>query len=256
VKRSHVVHVAQIARALTAAGVLLAASDARAVELGTPATEHPFRSAQNFALEIRFSPYYAQVDDDPNLNGQKPLEKNFGTVPRFYFGIEIDWQTLRIPHLGTIGPGVGVGRVGMGRDVQTVSGRQSADETSLTIYPLYAVAVLRADVFWRELGIPFVPYAKAGVGVGIWRASNAGGTASQDNVSGKGTSWGTNVAAGVSLALDALDTGASRNMDNATGINGTYLFLEAYWLTLDGIAQKNALHVGTNTWSAGLAFEF
>jgi hypothetical protein len=45
-------------------------------------------------------------------------------------------------------------------------------------------------------------------------------------------------------------------MDNATGINNTYLFLEEYWLTLDGLAQTNALHVGTNTWSAGLAFEF
>ncbi len=253
-KRSHVGHV--IAGAVTAAGILLgfgAPPEAQAVELGTPATEHPFRTAQNFALEIRFSPYYAQVDDDPNLNGQKPLEKNFGTVPRFFFAIEVDWQTLRIPHLGTIGPGFGVGRVGMSRDVQTVSGRQSADETQLTIYP---VAVLRADVFWRELGIPFVPYAKAGLGVGIWRASDAVGTSTTDNVSGKGTSFGTNVAFGVALALDALDLGASRNMDNATGINNTYLFLEGYWLTLDGIAQKNALHVGSNTWSAGLTFEF
>lgn len=251
-KRSLVVH---IAGALTAAGVLLAESDAHAFELGSPASEHPYRSAQDFALELRFSPYYAQVDDDPSLQG-KPLEKNFGTAPRLFVSFEVDWQTLRIPHLGTLGPGVGLGYVAMSRSVQTVTGRQSADETQLTVIPIWGVAVLRADVFWRELGIPFVPYGKAGLGLGVWRASNSAGTATQDNVSGKGTSWGTNVALGVALALDALDLGASRNMDNATGINNTYIFAEAYWLTLDGLAQKNALHVGTNTWSAGLAFEF
>jgi hypothetical protein len=254
VKRSFVV---KGLAAFTVTGlVLLASRDARAIELGTPATEHPFRSAQNFALEIRLSPYRPQIDDDPNLGGAKPFEKNFGTKPRFFIGLELDWQAFRIPHVGTIGPGVGVGSVSMSRTVTTATGRESGDETSLTIYPFWGVAVLRADAFWRDLGIPLVPYAKAGVGVGIWRASGSGGTSSQDNVSGKGTTWGTQAALGIAFALDAIDPGASRNMDNATGINNTYVFLEAYWLSLDGIGQKNPLHVGTNTWSAGLAFEF
>jgi len=233
----------------------LVAFDAKAVELGTPSTEHPYRTAQNFALELRLSPYRPQVDDDSRLTG-KPFETNFGTVPRFFIGMELDWQTLRIPHVGTIGPGLGVGYVGMTRPVQTVSGRASGDETSLSIYPFWAVAVLRADAVWRDLGIPLVPYGKAGVGMALWRASNSGGTSVQGNVSGKGHSFGTNFALGIALALDAIDPGASRNMDNATGINNTYLYLEAYWLTLDGLGQSNALHVGTNTWASGLAFEF
>jgi hypothetical protein len=253
VKRSLVVSTTAV---LAAAGVLLAPSDARAVELGTPATEHPFRSAQNFALEIRVSPYYPQVDDDPKLNGQKPFEKNFGDKARVLIALELDWQTFRIPHLGTIGPGVGVGSVSMSRDVQTTTGRTSGDSTTLAIYPFWGVAVLRADVLWRDFGFPLVPYAKGGLGLGIWRASNSAGTATQDGVSGKGKSWGTNFALGVSFALDSIDQGASRNMDNATGINNTYVFLEAYWLTLDGIGQSKALHVGSNTWSMGLAFEF
>jgi hypothetical protein len=239
-----------------AAVALFASSDASAIELGTKATDHPFRTAQNFALELRFSPYRPQVDDDPELNGARPLADNFGTAPRLFIGAELDWQTLRIPHVGTIGPGLGVGLVGMSRNVQTATGRASGDETSLSIYPFWAVAVLRADAFWRDSGIPLVPYGKAGLGVALWRASNSGGTSSQENVSGKGTSWGTNFALGVAFALDALDPGASRNMDNATGINNTYLFIEAYWLTLNGIGQSHALHVGTNTWAAGLAFEF
>jgi len=244
------------AGAIAAAVVLLSPRDAQALELGTPASVHPYRSQQNFALEIRFSPYRPQIDDDPNLNGATPYAKNFGTVPRFHFGLELDWQTLRIPYLGTIGPGIGVGRVGAGRDVKTVSGRDSADQTNITIYPLYLVAVLRADYLFHNLGFPLVPYAKAGLGAGIWRATDAAGTSSNQNVSGKGTSWGTNVAIGISFALDAIDPGASRNMDNATGINATYLYLEGYWLSLNGIGQSNALRVGSNSWTTGLAFEF
>jgi len=254
VKRSLVV---QTSGALVAAALLLTPGDASAVELGTPATEHPFRTAQNFALEIRVSPYHPQVDDDPSLNGAKPFENSFGNKARVLLALELDWQTFRIPHFGTIGPGVGVGSVSMSRTVETATGRTSADETSLSIYPFWGVAVLRADVLWRDFGFPIVPYAKGGLGLGIWRAANSAGTAkSTDGVSGKGSSWGTNFALGVSFALDSIDRGASRNMDNATGINNTYVFLEAYWLTLDGLGQSNALHVGSNTWSAGLTFEF
>ena len=162
--------------ALVLAGVgVLASSRADALELGTPATQRPFRSAQHFAFELRFSPYRPQIDDDPQLTS-KPFEKNFGSKPRFFIGVELDWQTLRIPHVGTIGPGVGVGMVSMSRNVQTVSGRLSSDETSLSIYPMYAAAVLRADALWRDLGFPLVPYGKFGVAVAPWRASNTGGS--------------------------------------------------------------------------------
>ncbi len=238
------------------AGGLLAANEARALELGTPATAHPYKSAQNFALELRFSPYRPQIDDEPALRATTPYKASFGTAPRLFISAELDWQTFRIPHIGTIGPGLGLGYVSVNRNVRTVSGRESGDESSLKIFPFWAVAVLRADVFYRELGFPLVPYAKFGVGVARWKASKSGTTSTTDNVSGRGTTWGTNLAVGVSFALDVLDSGASRNMDNSTGINSTYVFAEAYWLTLDGLGQKNALHVGTNTWSMGLAFEF
>lgn len=242
---------------LVAAIALCAPRDASAVELGTPASKTPFRSAQHFALEFRFSPYYPQVDDDPALNGAKPFASNFGTNAKFFIGAELDWQTLRIPHLGTIGPGLGLGYVSMSRTVSTATGRASADETSLTIYPFWLVAVLRADVFWRDMGFPIVPYAKVGVAAARWKAQDGGGTSKEGGKVGRGTSLGTNIAIGASLALDALDPGASRNMDNATGINNTYLFIEAYWLTLDtGLGDREALRVGTNTWSMGLAFEF
>lgn len=236
-------------------GTLLVASPASAFEFGTPARERPYRTPQNFALELRFSPYYPQIDQEPGLTG-KPFDASFGGNPRVYIGLEFDWQTFRIPHVGTIGPGLGVGRVAMTRQATTVTGRASGDEYTLTIYPFYLAGVLRADVFWQEAGVPLVPYGKLGLGYALWRASNTGGTAEAAGVSGKGSTWGSHAAIGLAFALDALDMGASRNMDNSTGINNTYIYAEYYWSGLNGIGQTHALHVGTNTWAAGLAFEF
>lgn len=228
---------------------------AQAFEFGTPSQRHPYQSPQNFALEIRASPYRPQVDEEPGLHGT-PFANSFGTSPRPYFGLEFDWQIYRIPHVGTIGPGLSTAFVTMSRPATTVSGKESGDEYTLTIYPFYLVGVLRGDALWRELGIPLVPYAKLGAGYAMWRASNTGGTADFGGVTGKGTTWGTNAALGVAFALDSLDPGAARNMDNATGINNTYVFAEYYWLSLDGIGQSHALFVGSRSWAAGLAFEF
>jgi len=244
-----------LAATTLAAGLGLWAPAASAMELGTPAQEHPHRSAQNFALELRFSPYRPQIDEEPGL-ANAPYSQTFGSSRRLLVALELDWQTFRIPHVGTIGPGLGVGYTAMSEPVLTVTGRASGDETSLDVFPFWGVAVLRVDAPWRDLGIPIVPYGKAGLGYALWRATNTGGTAVANNVSGKGSTWGTNIAIGAAFALDALDRGASRNMDLSTGINGTYVFIEAYWLALNGIAQDNPLRIGTTSWAAGLAFEF
>lgn len=234
----------------------LVAGKASAIEFGTPPREHPFRSAQNFALELRFSPYSPQVDDE--FGGEKtPFADSFGTGSRLLIGLELDWQTFRIPYVGTIGPGLGVGLVSMSRPAQTVSGRPSGDDYGLSIYPFHLVGVLRADAFWREMGFPIVPYGKLGIGYALWRATNADATSQSAGVSGKGSSYGPHVALGAAFALDVLDKGASRNMDNATGINNTYVYFEYYWSMLNSsFAQDTALRVGTATWAMGLAFEF
>ena len=84
----------------------LVGRDAAAFEFGTPAQEHPSRSPQNFAFELRFSPYRPQIDEEESLNGKTPFADAFGDKPRLYIGAEFDWQIFRIPYVGTIGPGV------------------------------------------------------------------------------------------------------------------------------------------------------
>jgi hypothetical protein len=220
-----------------------------------------FESPQHFAFELRFSPYKPDVDSDPQLQGATPYQTAFGSSRRVMVAGEFDWQALRIPHLGTLGPGVAIGYTKMSANAtflkphngQTVSG----ETTSLELLPLYAVAVLRADVLWREVHIPLVPYAKVGVGLALWRASNTLGTSSYQGVSGEGETWGTQFALGVGLNLNIFDEYAAKNFDESMGVNNTYLFGEVMRSDLSGLGiQKHPLRVGDSTWVVGIAFEF
>jgi hypothetical protein len=214
-----------------------------------------YESPQNFAFEIRFGPYRPEVDEE--FGSAKPYETAFGTDRNFYFGLEFDWQAIRIPWFGSFGPGVGWGYTQKSANAkESATGSPSGDETSLSIMPMYAVGVLRIDVLARDVGIPIVGYGKAGLGLGLWSAGNGGGTANRDGMVGRGRSWGTHLALGAMLLLDAFDEASAVTMDNASGINNSYFFFEWMRNNLDGMLEsKPQLHVGTNTWVLGLAME-
>lgn len=245
--------------------VTLAAATAQAQEdrvdpLGG-GREHNIHSPQNFAFELRFSPYTPNIDSDPALDGATPYKTVFGTKPRVFVGAEFDWQALRIPHLGSLGPGVSVGYVSMSDPAMFAMEHNgtftSGETTSLQIYPFAVMAVFRADALWRDVGIPLVPYAKVGVAYALWRASNTLGTSSFEGVEGAGHSFGTHFALGLALNLNPFDAYAAQNFDDAVGVNGTYLFAEWTREDYDGLGfQSDPLRVGGTNWMFGLAFEF
>jgi hypothetical protein len=236
---------------------LLVTAESAALEFGTPGTSHPYRSPQHFALELRGGPYRPNIDDEPGLKGT-PFKDSFGTKDRLYLGLEFDWQAFRIPYVGTIGPGVSVGRVSMSENARTVyTKKASGDEYGLTIYPMSLSAVLRVDSFWRGAGIPLIPYAKAGGAVGLWQATSADETArAQDGARGKGATLGVLGAVGVALPLNALDPSAARSLDTTTGVNTTSIYFEYDVWRLNGFGSNKVLYVGSNTWVTGLSFEF
>jgi hypothetical protein len=216
----------------------------------------PAESPQHFQLEFRFSPYYPNIDSAPGITGA-PYEKSFGTSPRLLAAFEFDWQAFRIPHFGTIGPALSAGYTSAsGSATYASNGAESPESTSLEVFPMYAVAVLRVDVLNREFKVPLIPYAKGGVGVGFWRASNDSGTSSSGGVSGKGMTWGTQFALGIGLSLNWLDRRAARGLDGAIGINDTQLFFEWMWMNLNGFGATDKLYVGASTFAAGLSFAF
>jgi hypothetical protein len=234
------------------------AQDREPEQLG--AERRNFESPQHFAAELRFASFSPDVDSDPALHGNAPYATAFGTKPRLLVSAEFDWQAYRIPHFGTIGPGLGVGYTTASRPAQFVephNGETSGETTSLEIFPFYAVAVLRADVLWREIHVPLVPYAKLGIGYALWRATNTLGTSSYQGISGKGHSLGTEIALGLGQNLNVFDPYAAKNFDADMGVNNTYLFAEWTRSDLTGIGtQQDPLRVGGTSWTFGLAFEF
>jgi hypothetical protein len=242
---------------------MLFAADAHAQQDRVDMLDGPrrhYESPQNFAIEVRFGPYMPQVDSDPSLGGKTPYKDTFGNSALVYVAIEFDWQVLRIPHFGTLGPGFGIGYANASGNAlfqQEHNGTiVSGETTSLLMLPGYVAAVLRCDVLWREIGIPLEPYVKAGLAFAPWRASNTLGTSSDNGVTGEGTSTGTLLAAGLGFNLNVFDKYTAQNFDDELGINSTYIFAEGMRESLDGLGQNNALRVGSTNWVFGVNVEF
>ena len=241
-------------------------------ETGVLSARHKsYESPQNFAIELRLGPYHPRVDTAPELGASGPYQAIFQDSLRWEFAVEFDWQAYRIPHFGTIGPGVSAGYTSssaLAPFVHPVQGNLiSGESTSLTIFPTYAVAVLRIDVLSRELHVPFVPYLKGGLGLAFWEASNTvgvshyaptngKGTPTGPSVAGEGHTYGEQLAIGMAIDLNFLDRRTSQGFDNATGVNHTFIFGELQDYNLTGIAQTHPLYVGNQNWLVGLGFEF
>jgi hypothetical protein len=254
--------------ALAAAGTFAAAAGAQEIGGELVTHHHTYESAQNFNVELRFSPFYPDVDSDPSLGPCTPFADIFGKGASVMFGGEFDWQAIRIKHLGTFGPGAGIGFVqfnamapyaptSTGGRCVTSTGSVSGENTSLSIYPVWVVGVLRADVLWKEAGIPFVPYAKLGLAGAFWQAGNTLGTSNYNGDKGQGVTMGSALALGLSFNLNVFDEYAARQFDEGVGVNGTYLFAEWTDLNLNGLwVQNNPMRVGGTSWTFGMAWEF
>ena len=53
-----------------------------------------------------------------------------------------------------------------------------------------------------------------------------------------------------------LDPDAAKDFDTDLGVNHTALLIQFVHADISGLGQSNRLHVGDNTWSAGLLIEF
>jgi hypothetical protein len=215
-------------------------------------------SPQRAALEIRFGRYKPAVDDE--FSGTGPYARTFGDDARFHFGLELDWQALRIPYFGVLGPAFGWSYFHASAKAKfTGTNIESAEDTSLTIMPMHLSAVLRLDELERRTHIPIVPYAKLGLGLGLWSAANTAGPSTVkvngQDVAGKDTTWGVHSALGMMFCLNILDERSAARLDEETGVNHSYLFAEWMRAGLSGLGSRPQMNIGTNTWVVGLALD-
>lgn len=216
----------------------------------------------DFTFEFRFGPYWPQIDDEFGDNG--PYEQIFDNDAQFYFGVELDWTPIRIPHVGKIGPGIGWGitpAVGKARDPDT---NEPTDvDSSLTIMPMHLSAVLRVDELLRETEVPLAPYGKFGFGLATWSSSTDAGTSEAacnpgepDRVcEAEDTTLGLHMALGLALTLDWIDRQRAKNIQEM-GIGHLYLFGEWMNASLNGLGSRPQLQVGTSTFVGGVSLDF
>lgn len=219
---------------------------------------------QRFALELRGGPYYPAVDEE--FGGAGPYARYFGDAGRFSLGAEFDWQVVRIPWVGTIGPGFGLTYTSATEkafaegvlDTDTTKDDTRTGETALKMMPMHLSVVIRFDELFRRTQIPIVPYAKIGFGYGLWwctAGSNDCKVVKDDGteVLGEGSSYGVHWALGGAIALDFLGRREMSALDQETGVNHIYLFGEWYNQNL-GLGT-NQMRIGTSTWMTGMTFE-
>ncbi len=214
-----------------------------------PAPGSPSPRGWNF--ELRFGPYYPDTDSEFADRGQtaRPFAEVFGTHKRLMFGVEIDRQ---VSHRGgTWAIGVGAGYYSATASSLSADGTsRTGDQTGVRLLPLALLAVYRADLLRSQFGWPLIPYAKLGLGYGLWWLSD---TSQASATSGATLGW--NAAAGVSLDLSFMDPDGARTMDQETGVNQFALFFEVVRAALDGFGSSSALRVGDTTWMGGLMIE-
>jgi hypothetical protein len=206
-------------------------------------------SPTSFAVELRLGQYPPAIDDE--FSGATPYADIFGHQKRFLVGVEVDWQALKQKRLFSVGPGLGWGMTKMTAGALLSGGGRAAQQTSLTIMPVYLVVVGRVDAL-SQVHVPVQPYVKAGLGYGLWWVGDGQRTASSSGVVGRGSSFGYQFALGAALNLTALDPDSAKEMDKTSGISTAGLFVEWYFSRLGSGSQ---MHIGTSTWMAGVLVE-
>jgi len=208
-------------------------------------------SPRAWNFELRLGPYYPDTDTEFADRGQsaRPFAEVFGTHKGLMFGFELD---RHVSHWGGTWA-IGVGAAYYSATAASLSADQTTrtgDETSLRLVPLSLLAVYRADLLRTRYGWPLIPYAKLGLGCGLWWLGDTSQTSATS-----GASFGWNAAAGVSLDLSFVDLESARTMDQETGVNQFALFFEVLHSALDGFGSSSALRVGDTTWIGGLMIE-
>lgn len=243
----------------TMIGAMAAATTSAAqAQAMLPDEAERLRSPQRFALEMRFGPYRPDVDSEFEGSGRTPYQKFYGDDNRLMMQLELDYQLFQ--KFGSAGIGVGIGYFSATAKAfdATGLGSRTADDSTLKIIPLSLLAVYRFDMLYERRGIPLVPYAKLGLAYAYWQVTDGNDEIATDGIGAeaRGGTLGWQGALGISLVLDFIDPDSARAFDSEMGVNHTHLFFELNHYDISGLGQSNRMHLGDDTWTMGLMFEF
>ncbi len=207
---------------------------------GSPAFSPP-----EWGFQLGVSLYRPDVDGEFK-GGAHPFADTFSSSRHLLSAAELDRYLLR--RFGTWGVGLRVGYYRSTAAAFLADGvTRSGDETELRLIPVSLSMLYLANGLPGLQTIPLIPYAKLGLDGTEWRASSTGESSSQT-----GLSLGWHATAGLMLGLAWLSSSA-----NSAGAiaDPCALFFEWSYAAINGLGLSNTLHVGDNTWFAGIAFD-
>jgi hypothetical protein len=247
------------AAALAAALLLPGVARAQMPTVGDGSPPHGrYHSSQNFAFQLSFGPYKPDVDSEFD-SGRTPYRDFFGNGRHLMTQAELDYQIVR-KLMGTFGIGVGVGyfQVTGTAPVANSTATPSGDHSTLRVVPISLSAVYRFDNFLVTKDFPLVPYARLGLDWAYWQITDGNGEIATDGRGGRGQggTFGWHGAIGIAFVIDMLDPDAARSFDSDLGVNHTAVTFEFQHSDISGLGQPDRLHVGDDTWSAGILIEF
>lgn len=234
---------------LAAAALLVAVAAPQPAMAASPLTS---------SLDVRVTRYQPAIDSA--FSGKaKPYADVFGDSA-WQFGMSYD--TRLWDRFGTLSAGFGVNYwTKEGKGVVKASGEASGDTTSLQILPLSLDLVYRFDVLSERWGIPFVPYAKAGLAYNVWWMRNGideiATTTASDGAKHEalGATGGWHGTLGLRFMLDVLEPQSQRSFDIEMGVNHSYLFAEYQMMTADDFGSGKSLVLSDDLFVFGLAFD-
>ncbi len=199
-------------------------------------------SPEHFGFELRVGMY-------------QPLSLGEAFSSPDYFGgdigpemsMQIHYYPGRIPYLGLIGVGLGLGWSQWDTN-RPGGGATDTERNVFEIIVLQPMVQWRFDTLAREARIPIVLTPKLGFDFAHWLTDGSGSTPD-------GWSIGPRFAIKLSLELDFLEPRAARQLDEEWGINHSELFAEFYY-SMAGDLFPNQLPMGGWGWAAGLGFTF
>jgi hypothetical protein len=210
-------------------------------ETSAPRTSAP----PSWAVEVGVSWYRPAVDDELT-NGNRPFAETFTSSRHPMWVVELD-RYLDHRH-GAWGVGLRVGYYKVSASSFLADGMtRSGDETALRLIPISASAVYRANGLPGLRVVPLIPYAKLGLDATPWTASNTGSSGSHS-----GMSLGWHATAGMMLGCGLFD---SRGINPEGLADPCALFFEWNYAAINGLGMADSLHVGDNTWFAGIMFD-
>jgi hypothetical protein len=212
----------------------------------TARAESPRRGS--FDLSVGW--YRPDVDSE-FAAGPGPFETAFGRSRVWMF--RAGAAKALFTGVGSLEVGLQTGYLQKNGKGQLLGGGASGDETKFRIIPASLTLTYRFDLLADRYGIPLAPYGRAALERYHWWITDGEGSTTES-----GATNGWSIAGGLALLLDFFDRQLARELDLDTGVNHTYLFVEARKAVVDDFGSASSWDLSSDgvSYSGGLLFVF